>query len=186
MANNNIRRAPSRKLLQRIFGDNMDLIRQYENLFSFSDSIQDEIDNIEKSVGLDEDGNYIQPDDTRFLDNTLSVMEALFVLDEEIGSQEILNISNATGDISLLPINQLVIVDATSTETIIILPNPTDTFRNDNSKTITITKKDTTSNKVIIKPFGTELVVGEPTQELELDGELLTFITDGVDWQLGG
>lgn len=183
MSNNSIRRAPNRKLLKQIFGDNMDLIRQYENLFSFSDNIQTEVDNIEEAVGLDPEGNYIQPEDTRFLNNTLTVMEALEVLDSEVGTQHILNID---ADTSTVPINQLLIVDATSGDITVTLPNPISCFNNGESKTISITKKDITLNKVIIEPFGAELVVGEATQELELDGELLTFITDGIDWYLGG
>jgi len=182
MANNKIIRVPNRKLLEQIFGKNSDLIRQYENLFSISDEIIEEINRIEEAVGLDSDGNYVQPTDTRFLNDTITVMEALSKLDEEIGSIKILNIDVSS---STLPINQLLIVDATSGNITITLPDPTEFFINNNSKTISITKKDISTNIVTIEPYGTEEVVGETSQELFSEGDVINLITDGTDWYLG-
>lgn len=178
-----VTRKPRREYLRQVFGDNLDLIKQYENLFDDSEGLKRTVDNIIVSVGLNEDGTYEAPQGTRFLDNSISVKDALEILDLQIGSQRIITVNTST---VLVPFNQTILCDCVSAELNITLPNPADTYLNNESKTFTLTKIDSTKNKVNILPFGSEKVVGEIQQDLKLEGETLTFVSNGTDWFLGG
>lgn len=54
--------------------------------------LQEEIDRIEAGVGLDEDGNYIQRTDSHYINNALTVTQALNWLDESLKAEEIARI----------------------------------------------------------------------------------------------
>lgn len=191
-------KAPSRELLSRIFNGNHEMIKKFESLYRNDDSLQkaldllqEEVDRVEAGAGLNTDGTYIKPSGTNYIDNSTSLATADILLDEQVGinASDILQmqekILNKNADYQALEESQLIIVDATSGEIEITLPNPADCLINNISYKIGVTKKDVSSNFVIIKPFASELVVGETQQDLQLDGEVLNFITDGVDWYLG-
>ena len=50
------------------------------------DAMQEEIDSIEKGVGLDEDGNYVPQSGTTYLDNAETLQEEFVILDEVVAS----------------------------------------------------------------------------------------------------
>lgn len=185
-------KAPSRELLSRIFNGNHEMIKKFESLYRNDDGLQEalnllqeEVDRIEAGAGLNTDGTYIQPAGTNFIDTSTSLANADILLDEAISSVDSREkILNKSADYQALEENQLIIVDATSGEIEITLPNPTSCLINNVSYKIGITKKDTSSNFVIIKPFASELVVGESSQKLRYEGEVLNFITDGANWYL--
>ncbi len=94
-------------------------------------------------------------------------------------------ITKTSNNITLKPQTQALLVDATFGEINIKLPPPNESFSSERSINISIQKIDTSENIVNIVPNGSELVVGETSQELILDGEIYNFITDGADWYLG-
>ena len=92
---------------------------------------------------------------------------------------------NTSVSIVLNPISQLILCDASNGYINITLPDPILCFESSKSFKISVHKIDISENIVNILPFGSELVVGEISQELELNGEIFNFITDGTDWYLG-
>lgn len=76
---------------------------------------------------------------------------------------------------------EIVICKATIPITI-TLPDPGLFITSSRTKEVSITSAQ--SSIVTISPFSTELVVGEAGQYL-VEGEVLNFITNGVDWYLG-
>ena len=68
---------------------------------------------------------------------------------------------------------------------IVTLPNPLLCFNNRRSLRIAIEKIDTSVNSVTIVPFSGELIVGEISQIINSEGDILNFITDGTNWYLG-
>lgn len=143
----------------------------------------EEINRVKVGAGLDTDGNYITPSGTNFIDTSTNLANADSLLDEAIGNiSEI--ILNVTTDYQALENSQLILADASSGEVDITLPNPANMIDGNISKSVSITKTDTTTNKVIISPFGTEKIVNDLFQELLLQGEVLNFITDGTNWWL--
>ena len=146
--------------------------------------LQDELDVTQVGAGLDTDGTYIPQVGTNYIDSSTSLANADTLLDTAIYDNTGQTIINITESSSLTAINQLIIADATSGNIDITLPNPTLVFNSGISRKIGITKKDTTSNIINILPFGSELIVGETSQSLEIDGEVLNFITDGTNWYL--
>lgn len=150
------------------------------------DALIDEVDNIEVGAGLDTAGSYIVPTGTNYLDSSISLADADNLLDDAIGNIDTRQkIINKNINYQALAEYQLIIADATSGAINITLPNPTTCLINSVSYTIGITKKDSSLNIVNILPFASELIVGESQQELQVQGEVLNFITDGINWYLG-
>ena len=89
-----------------------------------------------------------------------------------------------TSDTDLEEITQIVFADCTDGEVNIKLPKPTNMIIDNISNSVSISKIDTSSNKAIILPYDSELIVNEASQELVLNGEILNFITDGTNWYL--
>lgn len=154
-------------------------------------SVQDELDTTQAGAGLNTNGTYNQPSGSNYIDSSTSLANADILLDTQIkiNEDDIANLQtkilNKTADYQALEESQLIIVDATTAETNITLPNPINSITDNVSFQIGITKKDTTVNKVVVLPFASELIVGETSQDLRLDGEVLNFITDGTNWYLG-
>ena len=183
---------PNRQLLSKIFNNNHEMIKTFEDLFRINtnvsdalDLLQKEIDKIEAGAGLETDGTYISPSGTNYLDSSTSLADADLHLDVAIGNIESRQkIINKSVDYQALNENQIIIVDAITGDVNIILPNPVTFLDNTFSNTIGITKKDITNNKVNILPFASELIVGETSQYINQEGEVLNFITDGINWYL--
>ncbi len=193
-----IGKAPKRSLLAKFFGGNHEMIKEFEKLYDTDDDEQDqidlireELDRVEAGAGLETDGTYIVPTGTNFLNSSTSLANADLKLDSALGEavEDITNLQETiitiTGNLTALNQSQLILADATSGVITVTLPDPT-TFIIDNvSKKIGITKIDTSNNIINIVPFGSELIVGESSQDLQLQGEVLNFITDGISWHLG-
>jgi len=182
---------PNRNLLSRLFNNNHEMIKKFESLYSNNnelaeivDRLQEEVDRIEAGAGLDENGNYIPPTGTNYIDGSTSLANADVLLDEAIGNN-LEKIISITVDYSAQDENQLILADATSGEINVTLPNPSVFFANNVSKKIGITKIDTSPNFVNMLPFASETIVGETNQRLRYKGEVLNFITDGANWYLG-
>jgi len=156
-------------------------VKEFERLFSQDEELSILVTNIVEGVGLNDDGTYIIPSGTNFLDISTSIYDALIILDQTTSTTLIINVNiNSALDAE----SQSVLVNATSGDIDITLPDPSSCFDNNRSFRIGITKVDTTTNVVNILPFASELVVGETSQVLLLDGEVLNFITDSTNWYL--
>ena len=74
--------------LSGFVGDMYDEMQSgFTSAFTAIDEAQAEIDKVEESVGLDEDGNYIAPE-SGFTAGSSTIAEAISMLDEELGSYE--------------------------------------------------------------------------------------------------
>lgn len=76
--------------------------------------------------------------------------------------------------------NYSIIADATTGAIAVVLPLASSS----EGLIIGTTKTDITSNIVTITRSGTDLIVGEISHDLLIDGEVLNFISDGTNWQL--
>lgn len=88
-------------------------------------------------------------------------------------------------DIELKPQSQNILVDCSSGEVNIKLPNPIDCFITGRSYKIGITKIDASNNKIVINSYSGETIALETLQELYQRQEVLNFITDGKNWHMG-
>lgn len=100
------------------------------------------------------------------------------------GQSEIIFIKPIDSDIELEPRGQTILCDCTNGDIIVKLPDPNLCLLKSFSFRISITKTDTTHNKVIILPFNNELIVNEDKQEL-FSYEVINLITDKTNWHLG-
>jgi len=158
-------------------------IKEFERLFNQDNELAESVSNIIIAVGLDEEGNYIVPTDSNFIDSTDSLYSAILVFDETISTDLIINTS---ADINLEEESQIVIADAISNDVEIKLPNPANMIQNSRSKRVTVTRKDTSGYNVKILPYSSEDIAFESYQDLIRQGETLVFVTDGIDWYIGG
>ena len=117
------------------------------------------------------------------LDNIESLLPGLMSDVQDLKDGEL--IVSTTADIILGSSTETVLCDCSSNEIVITLPDPSVTFTANRSKSIGITKIDTSRNKVVINPFGSEKIVGENTIKLLMDNEIVNLITDGTNWYLG-
>lgn len=76
--------------------------------------------------------------------------------------------------------NYSILADASNSPINVTLPYPT------SDKTISVAKIDSSSNAVTILPHGTEFIAGETSQVLLYSDEVLDFVSDGINWYLGG
>jgi len=148
-------------------------------------ALQDELDATQAGAGLDEDGNYITPIGSNYLGSASSLYNADAYLDNAIWTytRELIT-EVSTTPTALSEASQSVLVDATAGDIDVTLPNPANCFSTNRSFVVGITKIDVTANVVNILPFASELIVGETSQYLVFDGEVLNFITDGTNWYL--
>jgi len=144
-------------------------------------AIQKELDDTQTGAGLNTGGNYVAPTGTNYLDSATSLFNADLYLDAAISSSTKELVTTVTTNTELSAQNQTILVDATSADIDITLPDPALTFSSNRSFRITITRKDTTSNKVTIIPFDAELILDEESQDL-LNSEVINLITDGTNW----
>lgn len=85
---------------------------------------------------------------------------------------------------SLNNVSQTVLVDASVDDVEILLPDPAESFSQGHSIRIAITKIDLEANIVTIVPFGSELILNEASQTVEIR-EVINLITDGLNWYYG-
>ena len=147
-------------------------------------ALQNELDDTQTGAGLNSGGNYITPSTTQYIDSATSIYNSTLLLDTAIYTYTRELITSVSANTALSENSQTVLVDSTSGEITITLPNPANMFASGRSKVIGVTKIDTSSNKVIIQPFASETIVGEASQSLSFDGEVLNFITNGTNWYL--
>jgi len=97
-----------------------------------------------------------------------------------------LQIYIAGGDYSAAPGNYVIMVDASLGPVQIELPDATNSFLSYGAASnFGISKIDTSANPVtIVSAIGSQTVVGELSQQLLLDGEILNVTTDGTNWEL--
>ena len=159
-------------------------IKEFERLFTQDNDLAESVGNIITATGLDDEGNYIVPTGSNFIDSAYSLYRADILLDEAIFDETRTLINTITGNVSLIAGNLLILADASSNAINVTLPNPILCFSDNRSFKIGITKIDSTINKVNILPYGSELIVGESQQDLRREGEVLNFITDNINWYL--
>lgn len=144
----------------------------------------EKINKIQVGAGLEDDGDYAVPIGTNYIDLTTTLSDADSTLDTALYDNVRELITPASVSIGLMAISQTVLCDATSGAINITLPSPASCFSNNRSLKIGISKIDTTSNIVTILPSATELIVGEISQSINSEGDILNFITDGTNWYL--
>jgi len=158
-------------------------IKEFERLFNQDNELAESVSNIIIAAGFDNEGNYIVPADSNFINSTDSLYSAILVFDETISTDLIVNIDTNT---SLDEESQVVIADAINNDIEIKLQNPQNMIQNSRSKKVTITRKDTSEYNVKILPYSGENIAFESYQDLVKQGETLVFVTDGTDWYIGG
>jgi len=157
----------------------------YDAILTLDTDIAIFINNIIAGVGLDDDGNYIPRDDSNYLNDSETIYQDSTILDGAIFDHTRELVITSTADTSLSAYSQTQLCDATSGEIDITLPNPSLCFSDNRSLRFAIHKIDISENAVNVLPFGSELIVGEASQTLDIDGEIYNFITDGTNWYLG-
>jgi len=163
----------------------LDLRRSGFNGYDEIDRVINFANNIQEGAGLEEDGTYLAHAISHYISSATSLNNADLLLDSAIWDYTREAISSITADVSLFAQAQTVLCDATAGEINITMPNPSDCFENNRSFRFAIHKIDSSSNAVNIVPNDSELIVGEASQYIDLEGEILNFITDGTNWYLG-
>ena len=177
-------KVPSREQLKKFLPDHESIV-QFEQLFGNSTSLEQLLDTVIESAGINANGTYTPSSTAHYINIATTLFNADKILDQAIFDYSKDEVISTSLSITLTAKNQTIIADATLGVINITLPSPTLSFINNRSYKIGVTKKDISTNKVNILPFGTELVVGETLQFLDVDGEVLNFITDGTNWYLG-
>ena len=166
------------------FLPNHESIKEFERLFKQDTELATTVLNIIEGAGLNDDGTYTPLSPARYIELATSLFNADALLDEAIWDNTRDLIINIAVDTQLQESSLIVLCDATAGAINATLPNPANCFENNRSFEIAITKIDTSANVINILPFSAEFVVGEASQQLLLNGEILNFITDGTNWYL--
>lgn len=95
-------------------------------------------------------------------------------------NDNIQKIVNVTADYTAPLGNYSIIADATSGVMTVTLPPADEAY----GFSYGVTKKDTSANDVIIQGNGADTIVGEVSQTLEVDGEVINVISDGNNWEI--
>jgi hypothetical protein len=90
-------------------------------------------------------------------------------------------IISTSKDIALAEQSQTILIDASTQDINITLPNPNNCFFNNRSYKIGFTRTDLSLNNVNILPFKDETILHEVTQDL-FPKEVINLITDGNNW----
>jgi len=159
-------------------------IKEFERLFTQDNELAETVSNIIIAAGIDDEGNYIIPTGSNFIDSADSLYSADLFLDNAIFDETRTFINTIIGDVSLIAGNLLVLADASSGAINVTLPDPALCFSDNRSFMIGVTKIDSSTNTITILPYASETIVGESSQALLLDGEVLNFISDGINWQI--
>lgn len=163
----------------------LDLRTSGFNIYDEVDRVIEVVNNIIEGAGLAEDGTYNPNEEAHYIAAALSLNAADVLLDTAVWNYTRELVISTDITITLEAIAQTVLTDATDGNVTITLPDPADCFSESRSLRFAIHKIDTTANIVTILPHGSESVVGESSQVLELGGEIYNFITDGINWYLG-
>ena len=147
-------------------------------------SLQVELDATQSGAGLSTIGEYMASTISNYINAATSLFNADILIDTAIFDETRDLITTVTTNTALTAKNQVILCNATSGAINITLPDPTLSFGSNRSFEIAVHKIDTTANIITILPFGSELIVGEASQTLELDGEVLNFITNNTNWYL--
>lgn len=156
-------------------------IREFEKLFTQNDDLITLVESIISSSGLSENGVYETPTDSNYLNDTISLLEAILALDNTAGTALVKKINS---DTDLIPESVSIFADASYAPIYVRLPNPALCLNDGRSYKIGITKTDSTRSRVSILPFAYEYIAGSPTEFLDSQDEVLNFITDGTNWHL--
>lgn len=103
---------------------------------------------------------------------SIALINSLFDLRQKVIS--------ITANYSVLIGNYSILSDSTAGNIVVTLPLASQA----ESLIIGVTKTDTTANTVTMQRSGTDLIVGEISQSLLVDGEVINVISDGTNWQL--
>lgn len=145
----------------------------------------EKINKIQVGAGLQDSGDYVVPSGTNYIDSTTSLSDADSTLDTALYDNVRELIVNTTTSLTINEDSQTVICDATSAPLSITLPLASGFYNNNRSKRVAIAKSDTTSNAITIISTSPNLIIGETSQELNSQGDVINLITDGTNWHLG-
>ena len=138
-----------------------------------NNTIISQLGSLSQSLGVTYDGN-----------NNVSYNATNVDIDNLQAKANSVLVINVTVD-TTMTLAGAVLVDCTSGDVVVTLPDPSTMFLNGRSSKVAITKVDSTSNRAIILPYSTESVLGEDSIELIANNEVVNLITDGTNWYLG-
>lgn len=166
------------------FLKNHESIKEFESLFDNNNDLITFIENIIAAVDLNSDGTYKIRTGTNYLDASTTIYGDSTLLDIALFNNVRELVTPISASVGLTAISQTVLCDATAGAINITLPPPASCFSDNRSLKIGISKIDTTANIVTILPNASELIVGETSQSINSEGDILNFITDGTNWYL--
>ena len=105
-------------------------------------------------------------------------------IDDRVDELEFVPVSTKTTNYSCNVDDRILLVDATSGDVEITLPNPSLSYVNGGSIPISINKIDNSANIVSILPFASETILGDSSVVLEYQNEVIGLITNGTSWWL--
>ena len=96
-----------------------------------------------------------------------------------------MKVVTTTSSLNAEEFTETILCDCSSNDINVKLPNPTKVFEDSRSRVVSVSKIDSSTNKVTILPYNNEDVVMSNSVDLLLQGEIVNLITDGTNWYLG-
>jgi len=94
-------------------------------------------------------------------------------------------IVNTTTDIIVGVSTETILCDCSVNDIQVTLPNPSLAFNTSRSKTISISKIDSSTNYATILPYSSETIASQTSINLVKESEVINLVTDGLNWYLG-
>jgi len=93
-------------------------------------------------------------------------------------------LKSVTTNYTITTSDTVVLCDATATNTILTLPNPSLCYDGTNFASVkfTVSKIDSSTNTVTVNPFSTDTINGTLSLSLTIQNESVSFVTDGTNW----
>ena len=160
------------------------MVVEFERLFGRDNESAQLLINIIASLGVNSDGTYLPDVVAKYIFAATSLANADSLLDTAVFDESRALIVPVAASTPLTAKNQSVFANASAGAINITMPSPAACFADNRSYRIGITKIDSTANAVNILPNGAELIAGSVSEFLDLQSEVLNFITDGTNWYL--
>jgi len=158
-----------------------DAIRKFEQLFTTQTIGGDTLSNVTVSVGLNTNGTYVFRSGTKYLDSAASVRDEATLLDLAVYRSQQYRAYTITANTTISTVeNAIYLANCASGSINITLPSPTSFYSSGYTFSITITKTDTTQNRINI--IGT--VNGKTNLKIGYKNTSITLISNGTEWRI--
>lgn len=134
---------------------------------------------ITEGSGLDYNGDYTPNGSAHYISTATDLNNADVLLDSKL-YDVIQRVVSITGNYTALVGNYSILADATGGSITVTLPLASTAT----AYIIGITKLDTSTNTITIARSGIDTIIGDTSQTLLYDKEVLNLISDGTNWQL--